>query len=339
MLSIDEFKELIRNPESSILDFKAEMYDLTDKDGIAGFVKDIICFTNTIRSRVSYILIGILEKKDKTLELLGLAKSYDDAIFQSQIKDKVFPRPSFLFYTLDHEGKKFGIFEFQITKYSQAPVPIVKMKGLEIGHVYYRNGTTNVEALGNEIGNLYQWFESLSHTSTGPNLNEEIGSYIKRLSQGQEKVSVIISELFPIAKKNSLGPLLTFCLNELQGFKDVDPDQEQFSYRIARVKISYEDFEVNPLASGYHANDLEKEFDRNESVKNIKMFIPDSIRTIEDRVATISSNTLCFKTQISSKVLSMDKEFPVYVYIFKDDYLRLYQNVVQKAIDIVVKIG
>ncbi|MBV2195432.1 MAG: ATP-binding protein [Flavobacterium sp.] len=148
MLSEKEFISLIEGQESSILDFKQKMYDFSDKDkATSDFVKDVICMSNTIRQSNSYIIIGIEEKKNGEKIIHGLDDDIDDAILQDKVKNKVFPRPIFSFYKLNYKNTKFGIIEFPITKYSTPLTPTVKLRGLEIGKVYYRQGTSNTEAL------------------------------------------------------------------------------------------------------------------------------------------------------------------------------------------------
>ena len=147
MLSIEEFHQIITRPESSILDFKESFYNfLDDKElkNTAKFVKDVVSFTNTVRNETAYIIIGISEDSStKTKILKGIDRIVDDAILQDKVKDKVTPRPLFHFYLLTHNNITFGILEFPIKKYPTPVSPTIKMKGLEIGKVYYRQGTTN----------------------------------------------------------------------------------------------------------------------------------------------------------------------------------------------------
>jgi hypothetical protein len=48
---------------------------------------------------------------------MELLESIDDQVFQSLVKDKVNPKPNFLYYThTDKDGNKFGIIEIFIRK-------------------------------------------------------------------------------------------------------------------------------------------------------------------------------------------------------------------------------
>jgi predicted HTH transcriptional regulator len=90
----EKFLELLTEPESSILDFKADLYDFSnDREGtvLGKFVKDVISFTNTIRETSAYIIFGIRELPDSTKEKVGISKHIDDAILQDKIQSTCLP--------------------------------------------------------------------------------------------------------------------------------------------------------------------------------------------------------------------------------------------------------
>src|SRR5450432_2024723 len=154
MLSVIEFESLLNRPESAILDFKATMYDFMDDGELkttSKFVKDVISFCNTIRTDTSYIIIGVDENKGGEKILHGILNDTDDAMLQQKVKDKVLPRPVFHYYTLVYQQKNFGVLEFPKFRYDTPLYPIIKMKGLEAGKIYSRQGTANTEALGMEL--------------------------------------------------------------------------------------------------------------------------------------------------------------------------------------------
>ncbi|MFN5774501.1 helix-turn-helix domain-containing protein, partial [Flavobacterium sp.] len=161
MTKQDTFESLLNNPESSVLDFKKELYDFSnDGDSTAKFVKDIISFANTIRSTNAYIIFGIKEI-DGQLDLIGLKKGIDDSILQNKVKNKVFPRPIFSYSPIKYKDKLFGLIEIPIHKYELPITPSTQLKGLEIGKVYYRNGTANTEATGIDVIRINEWLKSL----------------------------------------------------------------------------------------------------------------------------------------------------------------------------------
>jgi hypothetical protein len=250
MLTTKEFEILINNSESSTLDFKSKMYDfIDDRDSIkiGKFVKDIISFSNTIRNWTSYIIIGIQEK-DGEKTFLGQVDKTDDAFLQDKVKDKVFPRPNFTYYKINYDNKIFGVFEFPITKYSTPIYPTVKLKGLDIGHIYYRTGTTNTEAIGHEIITLNNWLQSLPELNRKNSLQDEVNTLIKRLTGNAEKLSSIIADILLVARQNNLSSLETFCSDEIRGMEaqKIRQNTEAYQYRAQSVKMSLYDFEINP---------------------------------------------------------------------------------------------
>ena len=348
MLSIKEFEILISNPESSILDFKSSMYDLTnDKELIntAKLVKDIISFSNTIRNETSYIIIGVEEKDDGTKNLCGIKEVIDDSQIQDKVKDKVFPRPNFLFHTLTYNENLFGVLEFPITKYASPISPVVKMKGLEIGKFYYRSGTTNTEAIGNENIRIANWLQSLPETKVGVSLLEEISDLIKRLTKGEEKLSVIISDMLKIAKLNNLKELIDFCTIQICGKERVENyiNFNEFKYRIQTVKISFHKAELNSNSSFKLTESIIKsEMEKMGNFHDYKLFFDEPINNIEEFINNISQNPNSFGKMIkmSSRQIFPDdkiKDYPVYIYILNDTYLNLYRSIRQKTIDILMK--
>ncbi|MCW3105631.1 MAG: hypothetical protein JWQ09_137 [Segetibacter sp.] len=184
MLSVDEFEKVISRPESSILDFKEEMYIFphdAEFKNTAKFVKDIISFTNTVRNETAYIIIGVKEEPDGNKIMRGIDHFIDDAILQDKIKDKVAPRPKFAFYKCYYKGLVFGILEFPIIKYSIPISPTVRMKGLEIGKVYYRQGTSNSEASGQETIRIFNWLQSLPEFNHVETKQDIVSKLIKEL--------------------------------------------------------------------------------------------------------------------------------------------------------------
>jgi len=129
----ERFEEILSKSESSILDFKAELYDFSnDRDDIAlaKFVKDVISFANTIREAPAYIIFGAKELQDNTKQKVGITKNIDDAIFQDKIKNKLYPIPNFNYSTKKINNLTFGILEFPIRQYEFPITSIVKLKGI-----------------------------------------------------------------------------------------------------------------------------------------------------------------------------------------------------------------
>jgi Putative DNA-binding domain len=342
MLTQEEFENLIGRPESSILDFKASMYDFQDDNDLrntAKLVKDVISFVNTIRNETSYILIGIKENEDGSKNLIGLAKQTDDALLQDKIKDKVYPRPFFNYYGILHKTKLFGVFEFPIKKYILPLSPITKMKGLDVGRIYYRHGTTNTEALGQEVIRINTWFQNMPELVKEETLYDDITRLLKRVTTSEEKLSSIFSDAILVCRKYDLADFLVFCSREIMGItniKDIGDEQEMVKYRIETVIISSNKIDIHPYFGGT-SSVIKKEMEQNDQFYDYNMLFIQSISEIEDflhrddGIATVKMNS-------RSVFPETTKDYPVYGYIFKDMFATLYKNIRQKAIDHLMKI-
>lgn len=334
-------------PESSVLDFKASMYAVTeDKDllNTAKLVKDIVSFSNTIRNETAYILIGISERENGFKEMIGIDKVIDDAILQDKVKDKVHPRPKFLFYTLKYNEKLFGVFEIPVTKYSLPISPSVKMKGLEVGRIYYRSGTTNAEAMGYETIAISKWLESLPNISEEGSLFETVNDLLKRLSNRDENLSVLIAEILGVARKHKLDKLISFCSSEIQGYdtKGFDSSSDEYQYRVQRVKFGIPEIELNPYMQVTESM-VKNELEKNKDFHDLNMFFPHPLIQIEEYLNNFISRPTVVVGTIK---MNASQVFPnwkgsdskVLAYVFKSNYEDLCRSIRQKTIDELMKI-
>ncbi|WP_281847084.1 AlbA family DNA-binding domain-containing protein [Olleya namhaensis] len=343
MITENEFENLINKSESSILDFKKEFYNFKrdkDKSATSKFVKDVISFSNTIRTETSYIIFGIQEMDNGDLEINGITEKVDDAILQDKIKDKVIPRPKFLFYTIKHKEKQFGILEFPIEKYEMPIVPIVKdLKGLESGKAYYRNGTSNTEASTFDAIRINDWLKSLPQKQELNSLNDEISNYIRELTKREQKLSVIISDLLSLSKKYNLDELKTFCLKEIQGIDSTNSEDSE--YRIQRVYISWNKIDINPYSYVKPSVTLViKEMENNKEFFESKIVMHHPIIEIESTLERFIGDPNSYGTMKSDtkSMLGMEKAHELYIYTFPDNFNSLYRNIRQRAIDILMKL-
>ncbi|GGH45533.1 AlbA family DNA-binding domain-containing protein [Mangrovimonas yunxiaonensis] len=343
MITENEFENLINKNESSILDFKKEFYNFKrdkDKSATSKFVKDVISFSNTIRTETSYIIFGIQELDNGDLEINGITEKIDDAILQDKIKDKVIPRPKFSFYTIKHKEKQFGILEFPIEKYEMPIVPIVKdLKGLESGKAYYRNGTSNTEASTFDAIRINDWLKSLPQKQELNSFNDEISNYIRELTKGEQKLSIIISDLLSLSKKYNLDELKTFCLNEIQGIDSTNSEGSE--YRIQKVFISWNKIDINPYSFIKPSVSLViKEMENNKEFFESKIVMHHPIIEIESTLERFIGDPNSYGTMKSDtkSMLGMEKAHDLYIYTFPDNFNSLYRNIRQRAIDILMKI-
>lgn len=210
----DLFENLIKSNESETLDFKRQEYDFTAKaeeKKKAEFIKDVISFSNTIRNKISYIIIGI----DDSKKLVGIDDITDDSILQQKIKSSVFPVPIFKYYSFDYNDKLFGILEFPIKKYQKPITSTIRLKGLNPGDVYFRRNSSNCEANGIEVIEIQEWLSKLPTNELS--FQEEIYSFLKQLSDSSIKLSTILIDIYKFSKKYDLKELCLFCNRELRG--------------------------------------------------------------------------------------------------------------------------
>lgn len=338
----DEFESLINKSEGTVLDFKSDMYDFQndkDKKATANFVKDIISMANTVRTQSSYIVFGIRELEFGKLEFLGITRNIDDSILQDKIKDKVFPRPKFSYRTIDYQGKCFGIIEIPIEKYELPITPSINgLKGLEHGKLYYRHGSSNTEATTHEIIRINDWFKSLPTNFSSDTLTLQVSNYIKDITQGK-KLSTIISDMLAMSKKHHLPRLQQFCQCELKG---VTSNDEDLDYRMQNVLFSLTKISINPNPFiKATPNLIKKEMEENKDFYPIKIVMHHPLIEIEsslDKMENDSNSAFAILKSDTQILLEMEKNYPVYLYLFEDNFTNLYRSIRQKAIDILMEI-
>src|ERR1035441_6216815 len=108
MITESEFVALLARPEGPQLDFKRESYKLTG-EAAGDLIKDVLSMANTPREDDSYLILGVKKHADGKVDLFGLSECPDDNEVQNAVKSKVHPCPVFLFFTITHQGKVFGI--------------------------------------------------------------------------------------------------------------------------------------------------------------------------------------------------------------------------------------
>jgi hypothetical protein len=180
ILKDSDFEKLLLNPEGFLIDYKRDQYLLDDNDNKADCIKDIISLANTIRQTSAFIVMGIEEidgkrskykHRSKSLSYeYGITRIIDDQVFQSLVKDKVNPKPYFLYYThTDKDGNKFGIIEIFIRKGVDPFRPIKdfggRRKNIKFGTLYYRLGSTNEPASGDKDAEdrIFIWFHEIEN--------------------------------------------------------------------------------------------------------------------------------------------------------------------------------
>jgi hypothetical protein len=336
----NQFEKLLLQQESSILDFKRSQYDFSndnDNRKTAEFVKDIISFSNTIRTDRSYIILGVNANIDGTKELLGLDVHIDDSVLQQKIKDKVFPIPQFSYYTFEYSDRIFGIIEIPVKKYEIPISPIIKLKGLDTGKFYLRRGSSNAEANGHESISILKWLDSLSTDAKQSSMFDELGEIMIRLTQKTQLLSSSISEVLFLSKKYDLIDLSSFCVSELSGYNleltnfEID---NIYSYRNNNAVCTYH--ELQPPPYNWNPTELINEVKEMDEVYVEKLFFYQSIIEIESIINRLSEKPSIYTQKITGGKFSGEykyKDRAVNIYVVKDNFENLYNNIRQKLID------
>ncbi|MGV3588262.1 MAG: helix-turn-helix domain-containing protein [Adhaeribacter sp.] len=341
MTKQEHFERLLEKPESSILDFKESLYDFdNDRDlqNTTKFIKDVLSFTNTIRTESAYIIFGVKDLGNGEIELNGIDKSIDDAILHDKVKDKLYPRVNFSYQTINYNSKVFGILEFPITKYELPVSCSVKLKGIEPGKFYYRNGTSNTEATGIDVIHINNWLNSLPGALQS-NLSDEISKQLKRITLKEEKLSIILTDIRNLAKKYNIENLEMFSSLQILGL--YGRNHEDHKYRIQKVIVS--PLEINTSSSNLmwlSATALKNQLQKHEHFGEYRMFVSFSILKIEEMLEKFNTNQqTCATVKISSKNLfEKTEDYEMNVYIFQDDVSDIYNKIRQKTIDELMKV-
>ncbi|WP_405199069.1 helix-turn-helix domain-containing protein [Christiangramia sp. LLG6405-1] len=341
MITTEDFENFLLQSETSILDFKKKMYDFENQKLKANsdLIKDVISFSNTIRNETSYIVFGIKELEQDKLDLIGIETSIDEAALQQKVSSNVFPKPFFNFYHINHQEKIFGILEFPVRKFDLPLTPTKDLKGLKAGSVYYRNGTSNTEATGLDVIRINDWLRSLPEEHITTSFTDEISGLIKRLTEKQEKLSTVITDILYTSKKYKLDKLREFCIAEIQGIK-TNPNDD-FDYRVHKVMISYMNANFAPKFYQVTQSMVRKEMEEHESFFNTPILIPFTILQIEEHIERITADggtNIATGTTDTQRLLGMDEKHELYIYYFEDDFRTMYRNIRQKAIDLLMTV-
>ena len=162
IMTEDELKALICEPESETLDFKSAGY-LFPSDRYK-FVKDLLALANTPRDGSAFIVFGVDWSPEKGSVVVGLDEQLDDAELQDQFPTvKIQPRPRFTYYPSRLDGQQVGVLEIPVTDGGPFTAvddfAVVKNTAkIQGGAVYYRRGTQNARATGSDLSRINAWF-------------------------------------------------------------------------------------------------------------------------------------------------------------------------------------
>ncbi len=338
------FKNILLLEESVEIDFKKEHYKLirgNDED-TAKFVKDIVSFSNTIRKKSAFIILGVLEENGEK-ELLGINNPIDDNILQAKIKNKVYPRPHFKYLNFEYEKLVFGIIEIPLRRYAEPIMPTIKMKGLEVGKVYCRQGSTNIEANGREIIQINNWITTLPENIEDKEIIERVSELIGRISANNEPLSVALSEGLKIGKLTNNDILLEFCKTELEGYYDEKYKKEGIPHRSTKVIMSPYLIENVQGFSNNAIQDLWKDLKSKENFHEVDLIYNDSIYKIEKALDDVKIKGLNSYLTEERKFGDFYKEeefgdAPIFVYYRFENFNSLYHSIKRRFTSILMEV-
>ena len=256
MITLEKFAYLLQLEESSTLDFKTDNYDLLNdpnENNLAGFIKDILSFSNTIRDDSSYIITGVKSEVGKQPLLQGTHRFIDEAIIQQKVFTKIHPRPVFNVHKIEYKGFNFIVYEFPVRKYALPLAATRVMKGLVPGEIYFRNGSSNTQATGMQAIDIHNWYKSLPDTL--PNdTSTKITQIIKEVNNPSLNLSQQISEALDLSIQIENKALIKFCRLEIGGYGKELLDEEDVAHRKVPAAISLDQFE---LTSGTNMSNQE----------------------------------------------------------------------------------
>lgn len=344
MLSEKKFLDLVERSESSTIDFKEKLYDFENGNKAittGKFVKDVISFCNTIREESAYIIFGVKETPDGNLKV-GITNSIDDSILQEKIKGTVTPRPFFSYSTIKVEGLIFGVLEFPIYKYEMPLSSTVnRLHGLNIGKIYYRSNSSNTEATILDTIRINDWLRSLPENYDSNNLKGKISSTIIKLSEGKEKLSVILTETLRFSEEYNLKDLYDFCKEQISGIKTQPETPKRYSYRLQTVYISPIRIEIPILSYNLTTDSIKKQFEDHSDFNHYKLILHYSLIELEHQLEQIKSKPKSFILVLNTdtqSALDLDFKRDLFLYLFPENVLNVYKNIRQKAIDILMEL-
>ena len=157
-----DIASLLELPEGETLDFKATMYDTSDKKNKWRFAKDIASLANTPREANAYIVLGVKKQTDGSVYLWGLDRTVDDVELQDAAKSLLDPVPRFLYKSIQHDGKVLGLITILRNNSPVTPSRTIG-KGFIEGRIYFRRGSQNAEASTQEQGQIWDWFRGANN--------------------------------------------------------------------------------------------------------------------------------------------------------------------------------
>lgn len=325
-MTSEEFKAIVDQSESSLLDFKLQQYKVTgdgSDEGTSKFIKDVVCMCNTPRDKPGFIVIGI-QCEDHEKKLIGLDVHVDEAVFQDKIKDKFSPKPTFSYYTFEYDSKTFGIFEIPVHKYLHPITPLKELKGLERDKVYFRRGSMNDVCSVGEIIQINDWLRGLKQGVDKEDINDKIKSIIVNLNSDTVPLSNLISEGLFLAIEIKNQDLIDFCKGELQGWKTAN------KFTKNRSILSFWTFDKIERIIGLSETQFRSRL-KADTDKYFEAYttVSDSILHIEDQIKNGNStyNYVVEARKKAKELIDTKSDAEVYMYNIISDFKSIHGRI------------
>ena len=175
--------ELLQQPESRTLDFKATSYDLANRRQKRNFAKDIASLANTPREVDAYLILGVKKFPDGTHDLWGIDGKIDDADLQNVAYSLLEPALQFSYQPIRHCGVLLGVITIPIP--SAHRMPVTPRMTLDYGFVqssiYFRRGSQNAAASTIEQKGIWDWLHGQINSATFEDFLNERDASQRRL--------------------------------------------------------------------------------------------------------------------------------------------------------------
>jgi predicted HTH transcriptional regulator len=181
----EELEKLLSNNEDTWLDWKRDfppelLKNSKDPEwgkGMAKLLKALVSIANSY-DKITGLLIYGVEDKRTYRNVVGISKSWDDAIFQEWVFNNIDPPVIFLYKEIQYDPKKIiGIF----TIHNSVEYPHVFKKDLGgviyKGQVYFRRGSRNNVALYKDLKTMFLGEQPLKMEHLNGTIFEETKTY------------------------------------------------------------------------------------------------------------------------------------------------------------------
>lgn len=150
----DQINSLLREGESSSLDFKREQYRFegASDEEKSELLKDLLAFANSWRRSDAYILVGVEEIPGGQPATCGITEHIDDSRLQQFVNSKTQRPLTFSYRVAEFHGVQLGIFHIPL---QDRPLYLKRDFGrLKANTVYLRRGSSTAIADPDEIARM-----------------------------------------------------------------------------------------------------------------------------------------------------------------------------------------